>query len=275
LTDILAKIIEQKWAEIRVAIRQESLEILIQKSEEAAPPLDFLAAVQTPRVPGEVALIAEVKKASPSKGLLCPDFDPAKLGSAYAKAGASAISVLTDEAFFQGHLAYLNVVKAAAGGVIPVLRKDFIVDEYQVWQARAYGADALLLIMAALSDGQAAELFDLATDLNMACLVEVHDEPEMQRAIKLGANIIGINNRNLHTFVTDLSVTENLIAGLGSSYTPLIVSESGIATSADILRVASAGARAVLIGETLVKAASASGSLDVSQIEKTVTNLFS
>jgi indole-3-glycerol phosphate synthase len=275
LSDILAQILEQKYQEVAIALEVEPLAELERKVSEIAPPLDFFWALQTPRIHSNIALIAEVKKASPSKGLLCPDFDPAKLAKAYAEAGASAISVLTDEHFFQGHLSYLEVVKQSAGGNIPVLRKDFMVDPYQVWQARAYGADAILLIMAALEDGQAAELFDLATELAMASLVEVHNSTELQRAVQLGANIIGINNRNLRDFHTDLAITENLVSELGANQPYLIVSESGIATAADIERLDTAGVRAVLIGETLVRAAGAGGGLDTAKIGETVRQLFS
>jgi indole-3-glycerol phosphate synthase len=274
VTDILSQILEQKHREVEIARSAEPLEQLIEKAKTVVPSLDFFGALQTPRVHNNIALIAEVKKASPSKGLLCPDFDPAKLGQAYANAGASAISVLTDEKFFQGHLSYLEIVKQAAGGNIPVLRKDFMVDPYQVWQARVYGADAILLIMAALEDGQAAELFDLATELEMASLVEVHNAAELHRAVKLGANIIGINNRDLRTFQTDLAVTEQLVAELGDLAAHLIVSESGIATADDISRLDSIGVRAVLIGETLVKAASSGDRLDTSKITEIVKQLF-
>lgn len=274
MAKFLEEILAHKAREVAAQSQAEPLENLKIRASKAAPPLDFFGALQTPRLPGSVALIAEVKKASPSKGLLCPDFDAARLGAAYAAAGASAISVLTDEQFFQGHLSYLEIVKQAAGGKVPVLRKDFLIDAYQVWQARAYGADAILLIMAALEDGQAAELFDTATELGMAALVEVHNSLEMQRAIKLGANIIGINNRDLQTFHTDLATTTRLMAELPSGFAPLIVSESGIATASAISVLADLGVRAVLIGETLVKAASVSGHLDTAQIALKVKELF-
>src|SRR5947208_2407021 len=179
MSNFLTEILEHKYREIRRQSALESLEDLQRKVVGLPSPLDFEGALRQPRVAGEVALIAEIKKASPSKGLLCPDFDPARLGAAYGRAGASALSVLTDEKFFQGHLDYLQVAKVASGGHIPILRKDFIVEPYQVWQALAYGADALLLIMAALTDEQARDLYGLARYLGLGVLVEVHDTAEL------------------------------------------------------------------------------------------------
>lgn len=274
MTNFLTKILDHKYQEVARQSEAEPLADLQHKIATLPPPLDFESSLRKPRVRGEVALIAEIKKASPSKGLLCPDFDPAKLAAAYERAGASALSVLTDEEFFQGHLSYMQVAKEAADGTVPVLRKDFIVDGYQVWQARAYGADALLLIMAALTDEQAAGLHNLAQQLGLGVLVEVHNEPELARALKVGARIIGVNNRDLQTFQVDLSTTGRLTALLPPDFDGLLVSESGLATSDDIKSMHEQGARVVLIGETLVRAASTDSGLDTTRLEQKIRELF-
>lgn len=216
-------------------------------AEEAAPPRDFLAALQK----DTVALIAEVKKASPSKGVLIADFDPVRIGTTYAENGAAAISVLTDERFFQGHLRYLTNIRSAVS--IPVLRKDFIIDAYQVDEARAAGADAALLIVAALDDARMADLYAQIRAYDMAALVEVHNEAEMERALKLGTKLIGINNRDLKTFNVDLTTTERLARMVPDDVT--LVAESGVQSGADVRRMGELGAHAVLIGEGLVKSA--------------------
>lgn len=213
---------------------------------QAAPARDFTTALRR----DAVALIAEVKKASPSKGVLIQNFDAAELGTTYAQNGAAAISVLTDERFFQGHLRDLRDVKAVVD--VPVLRKDFIIDPYQVYEARASGADAVLLIVAALEDGQLADLHRLTGELGMAALVEVHDEHEVERALRLGAALIGINNRDLRTFQVDLNTTARLAGLIPGDVT--LVAESGIHTPDDVRRMGSYGAHAVLVGESLVKA---------------------
>jgi len=237
-------------------------------ADRTPPPRAFDAAL---RQPGRVALIAEVKKASPSKGVLVENFDPLALARTYAENGAAAISVLTDVRFFQGSLQYLQGIRAlgAAGWAIgegaapripqrpapiPLLRKDFILDAYQVYEARAYGADALLLIVAALDDAALAELLALTQKLGMQALVEVHDEAELERALALGATLVGVNNRNLHTFATSLETTRRLAARLPTANRPLLISESGIATAADVARVREWGVDAVLVGEALVTA---------------------
>lgn len=275
MSNFLTEILEHKYREVARQLALEPLADLERQAAALPPPLDFEQALRQPRVAGPVALIAEIKKASPSKGLLCPDFDPARLAAAYGRAGASALSVLTDEKFFQGHLDYLQVARTAAGGHIPVLRKDFIVEPYQVWQARAYGADALLLIMAALTDAQAHDLYALAGTLGLGVLVEVHDQAELGRALQLGARIIGVNNRNLHTFEVKLSTTGQLAAHLPPDFNGLLVSESGLATRAEIQAVYAQGAQAVLIGETLVRAASSGAGLDTDKLESKVAELFS
>ncbi len=274
MSNFLTDILEHKYREVARQSALEPLADLQRKAGKMSTPLDFEKALRQPRGPGEVALIAEIKKASPSKGLLCPDFDPARLAAAYERAGASALSVLTDEKFFQGHLAYLRVAKEASGRHIPILRKDFVVEPYQVWQARAYGADALLLIMAALTGEQARNLYDLARELGLGVLVEVHDPAELDRALLLGARIIGVNNRNLQTFVVSLATTGQMASHLPAGFDGLLVSESGIASRSDIAAVHEQGARAVLIGETLVRAASTAAGLDTDKLESKIRELL-
>ncbi len=197
----------------------------------------------------ERAVIAEVKKASPSKGVIRADFDPVAIAKSYARGGATAISVLTEERYFQGHLNYLAAIRAAVD--IPLLRKDFLFDPYQLYEARAYGADAILLIVAALEDKRLAELLWLAEELNLAALVEVHDADELQRALAVGARLIGINNRDLRTFHTTLEVSEQLVRQIPSGI--LVVGESGINSSADVERLERAGIHVFLIGESLMR----------------------
>lgn len=202
------------------------------------------------RQDGRVAVIAEVKKASPSKGVLCEHFDPVQIARTYAQHGASAISVLTDERFFQGHLDYLRAIRQSVP--LPLLRKDFLISRYQVAEARVAGADAVLLIVAALSDAQLRDLLEYAHALGMDALVEVHTEEEMRRAVEAGARLVGVNNRDLTTFHTTLQVTERLAPLLPPG--GILVSESGIESAEDVRRVARAGARAVLVGESLMRA---------------------
>jgi len=264
----LTKILDHKRTEVVRQALKVPLAQLQANIAAAPPPRAFDAAL---RQPGRVALIAEVKKASPSKGVLVENFDPLALARTYAENGAAAISVLTDVRFFQGSLQYLQGIRAlgAAGWAIgegaapripqrpapiPLLRKDFILDAYQVYEARAYGADALLLIVAALDDAALAELLALTQKLGMQALVEVHDEAELERALALGATLVGVNNRNLHTFATSLETTRRLAARLPTANRPLLISESGIATAADVARVREWGVDAVLVGEALVTA---------------------
>jgi indole-3-glycerol phosphate synthase len=205
-----------------------------------------LAAALTPRAAGAVQILAELKRASPVKGVLAEGFDPVARAPEYVRAGASALSVLTDP-HFQGSLDDLDSVRSRVD--CPVLEKDFVLDEYQVWEARAHGADAILLIVAILEPGQLADLFQAAKGLGLSALVEVHQEAELERAADLGAGLIGINNRDLTTFRTDLATTERLAPRAPAG--ACIVSESGVATRADVLRVRAAGAHAILVGESL------------------------
>ena len=217
---------------------------------------DFLAALRAPRK-GDVALIAEVKKASPSAGVICPDFDPVRIAKEYEAAGASCLSVLTDEKFFQGSLDYLRQIRAAVK--LPLLRKDFIIDERQILESIEWGADAILLIVAILDDRQLRDYQMLAQAAGLAALVEVHDEAELDRALASGARLIGVNNRDLKSFKVDLSTTERLASKLFSSpggHECLLVAESGIHTRADVQRLARSGARAILVGESLVRGGS-------------------
>jgi len=202
------------------------------------------------RKPGEVALIAEVKKASPSKGLIRRDFDPAEIGRIYTAGGASAISVLTDMEFFQGSSEYLRIVRDVSD--LPVLRKDFIVDCYQIYEAKLLGADAILLIMAVLTDREAREFREEAAGLGMECLVEVHTDEELKRALSIGAHIIGINNRDLRTFKTDLNTTFRL-REVVTDPEITVVSESGINSRLDVIRLGDHGVHAMLVGEALMR----------------------
>jgi indole-3-glycerol phosphate synthase len=213
---------------------------------------DFAAAL---RDADGVALIAEVKKASPSRGVLLEHFDHLELAQTYREHGAAALSVLTDAHFFQGSLSYLHEIRTRPEGAPPLLRKDFLLDPYQLYEARAAGADAVLLIVAALDDAMLRSLLDLAYTLGMAALVEVHTADELERALAAGARIVGVNNRDLHTFTTTLETTERLAAQLpGGSARPLLVSESGIFRAADVARLRDCGVDAVLVGEALVTA---------------------
>ena len=247
---ILATIIEQKKIEI-AALDAQSLR---RAAEESPRPRDFLAAI-APRLSGEgkgVRLIAELKRASPSKGILAPHLDLFQVAEIYAQNGASAISVLTDEKFFLGKLETLRELRFTRKSELPLLRKDFIIDEVQLYESRANGADAILLITAALSDDKLfAELHSLALELELTPLVEVHDEAETERALKLkDIQLIGINNRNLATFEVSLGATEHLRPMIPSEIT--VVAESGIFSSEDVERLAKANVDAILVGEALV-----------------------
>jgi indole-3-glycerol phosphate synthase len=243
---ILDEILDWKQVEIAQAKRNKPLDTLQAEVENALPSRDLHAAL---RAPG-VSLIAEIKRASPSKGLLRPDLDPRSLAHIYETNGAAAISVLTDTRFFRGSLQDLRMVRQSVE--VPVLRKEFVLDPYQVYEARASGADALLLIVAALDDDPLASLHALIRELGMVALVEVHNESELQRALALSPRVIGINNRDLHTFEVRLETTERLRPKVPDAIT--IVAESGIHTAADVTRLANTGVDAMLVGESLVRA---------------------
>jgi indole-3-glycerol phosphate synthase len=243
---VLDRILDHKVEEIAARRAAASLSQVITAAQTAPPARDLVAALRR----ATVSLIAEVKHASPSKGVLIDPFDPVALGRVYATNGAAVISVLTDEAFFQGHLDHLVAVRAAV--TVPVLRKDFVIDPYQVYEARAAGADAVLLIVAALTDAQLAGLHALAASLGLAVLVEVHDEAELARALAIRPALVGINNRDLHSFAVDLNTTARLAHSVPPEIT--LVAESGIFSGADVRQMGAAGARAVLVGEALVKA---------------------
>lgn len=214
---------------------------------------DFAGALRNPRL-GRVGLIAEVKKASPSAGIIRADFDPVAIARQYEAGGADCLSVLTDEKFFQGSLSYLREIRAAV--TLPLLRKDFIIDERQILEAVEWGADAILLIVAILDDARLCRLHELARSAGLAVLVEVHDEPELERAMAMGAQLIGVNNRNLRVFQVDLGTTERLAVRLWrirSRGDTLLVAESGIHTASDVERLRAAGAGAILVGESLMR----------------------
>ncbi len=246
---ILDKILTHKVTEIESRSEKAPLDTLQIMVRRVSKPVDFAGALR--RDDGQVALIAEVKKASPSKGVLIEDFEPVEIARTYADNGASAVSVLTDEKFFQGHLSYLEQINEHVE--IPTLRKDFIIDPYQVYEARIARADAVLLIVAALSDTQLRDLHALIEDLNMAALVEVHNEDELERALNIGATLIGINNRDLKTFEVNLATTQRLAEHVPPDVT--LVAESGITSAADVRQMGASGAHAVLVGESLVTAA--------------------
>ncbi|MEN9933954.1 MAG: hypothetical protein RLZZ387_533 [Chloroflexota bacterium] len=253
---ILTKILDHKRVEVARRQAEQPLEQLERRIADAPPPRDFAAALSRPGWP---TLIAEVKKASPSRGVLIENFDPLALAATYALSGAAAISVLTDERFFQGSLAFLTGIRAApevasAARPVPVLRKDFLLDPYQVYEARAAGADALLLIVAALDDTSLRGLLALTHELGMQALVEVHDEAELERALAAGATVVGVNNRDLHSFTTSLETTARIAERLPAQGRPLLVSESGIFTREDVAQVHAWGADAILVGEALVTA---------------------
>ncbi|HEX2907996.1 MAG TPA: indole-3-glycerol phosphate synthase TrpC [Phototrophicaceae bacterium] len=244
---ILDKILAQKALDVMEETREPAwLAQTMHYAQHAPPPRDFLGALRRETV----ALIAEVKKASPSKGVLVENFDPVRIGKTYADNGAAAISVLTDAPFFQGSLQNMRLVREAVA--VPVLRKDFIIDSYQVYEGRAAGADAMLLIVMALEDQQLADLHSLITGLGMAALVEVHNEAELERALKIGAKLIGVNNRDLRTFHEDLTTTARVAKLVPPDVT--LVAESAIRSAEDVYRMGELGAHAVLVGESLVKA---------------------
>ncbi|HYW58478.1 MAG TPA: indole-3-glycerol phosphate synthase TrpC [Polaromonas sp.] len=250
MSDILNKIVAVKRDEVAAALKRTSLAAIRADAESRMLTRDFAGALRAKIATGKPAVIAEVKKASPSKGVLRSDFIPADIAQSYAEHGAACLSVLTDKDFFQGSVDYLKQARASCG--LPVLRKDFIVDPYQVYESRVMGADCILLIAACLDDAEMKALEALAFSLDMAVLVEVHDHAEMERALKLKTPLLGINNRNLQTFEVSLETT--LALKKEAPADRLLVTESGISTLADVARLREAGVQAFLVGEAFMRA---------------------
>ena len=250
MSDILNKIVAVKRQEIDAAINRKPLAEMRRDAESRVNTRDFVGALRAKIAAGQPAVIAEVKKASPSKGVLRADFIPADIAQSYAEYGAACLSVLTDQQFFQGSIDYLKQARASCG--LPVLRKDFIVDAYQVYESRVMGADCILLIAACLDDAQMKSFEALAMSLGMVVLVEVHDEAELERALKLKTPLIGINNRNLKTFEVSLETTLTLKDKVPADR--LLVTESGIMTPQDVARMRAAGVNAFLVGEAFMRA---------------------
>ena len=249
---ILSEILASKRTEVAIKREHTVPQELEKRVRDAPAPRDFVGALRAGQeAAASIALIAEVKKASPSKGIICENFDPLEIARTYAENGASCLSVLTDEKYFQGHLNYLPQIREIVS--LPLLRKDFIVDEWQIAESRAFGADAILLIVAALSPPDLRRFLKATRDSGMAALVEVHDQDEMNEALDAGAELIGINNRDLHTFRTTLATTLNLVANLPPAPNRLLVSESGIFTAADVAQLRTAGVEAFLVGEALMR----------------------
>ena len=250
MSDILDKIVAVKHQEVAAARKRMSLETVRADAESRVLTRDFVGALKAKIAAGKPAVIAEIKKASPSKGVLREDFIPADIAQSYAECGAACLSVLTDVQFFQGQVDYLKQARASCQ--LPVLRKDFMVDPYQIYESRAMGADCILLIAACLDDAQMKDLEAIARSLDMAVLVEVHDGAELERALKLKTELLGINNRNLKTFEVSLDTTLALKAKVPAER--ILVTESGILTRDDVLRMGAAGVNAFLVGEAFMRA---------------------
>ncbi len=251
MSDILARILATKAQEIAAAKRAVNSVALETTARAVGTPRDFEGALRTRITAGNAAVIAEIKKASPSRGVLRADFDPAAIARSYERGGAACLSVLTDRSYFQGAPEHLTQARAACS--LPVLRKDFIVDEWQVAEARAMGADAILLIVAALDDARLAALEACARDFGMAVLVEVHDARELDRALELATRLIGINNRNLRTFDVSLATTLDILERVPAER--LVVTESGILAAGDVALMRGRGVHAFLVGEAFMRAA--------------------
>lgn len=250
MSDILNQIVAVKREEIAAAQRKMPFDAMRADAESRVLTRDFVGAMRKKIAAGEPAVIAEIKKASPSKGVIRADLVPADIAQSYAEGGAACLSVLTDKQFFQGSVDYLKQARASVG--LPVLRKDFIVDAYQVYESRAMGADCILLIAASLDDAQLAEFEAIAMGLDMAVLVEVHDRAELQRALKLRTPLVGINNRDLRTFEVTLETTLTLMAEVPADR--VLVTESGIVGKPDVERMRAAGVHAFLVGEAFMRA---------------------
>jgi indole-3-glycerol phosphate synthase len=250
MTDILDKIVAVKREEVAAAAKRKSLAAVRFDAESRVLTRDFVGAMRGKIAAGQAAVIAEIKKASPSKGVLRDDFIAADIAQSYAEFGAACLSVLTDQQFFQGCVDFLKQARASCQ--LPVLRKDFMVDAYQIYESRAMGADAILLIAACLDDAQMKDFEQIARSLDMAVLVEVHDAAELERALKLKTTLVGVNNRNLKTFEVSLDTTLNLMRDIPKDR--LLVCESGIHTREDVLRMGAAGVNAFLVGEAFMRA---------------------
>ncbi|MEO8249941.1 MAG: indole-3-glycerol phosphate synthase TrpC [Burkholderiales bacterium] len=251
MSDILDQILAAKSIEVKAGKEKVPLAAMRADAESRVLTRDFLGALRGKIAAGKPAVIAEVKRASPSKGVLREDFFPADIAQSYAEHGAACLSVLTDREFFQGQIDHLKQARASCD--LPVLRKEFIVDPWQIYQSRAIGADCILLIAACLDDARMAEFEAIALGLDMAVLIEVHDAPELQRALKLKTPLVGINNRNLKTFEVSLDITLSMLADVPKER--LLVTESGILSSADVRRMREAGVHAFLVGEAFMRAA--------------------
>ena len=250
MTDFLNKILAVKRDEVAAAIQRKSLSVVRADAQSRVLTRDFVAAMRGQIAAGQTAVIAEIKKASPSKGVLRADFHPADIAQSYAECGAACLSVLTDQQFFQGSVDGLKQARASCH--LPVLRKDFIIDAYQIFESRSIGADAVLLIAACLDDSQLKDFEAVAFSLDMAVLVEVHDQIELGRALKLKTPLIGVNNRNLKTFEVSLDTTLTLLPDVPADR--LLVCESGIHSRDDVHRMSEAGIKAFLVGETFMRA---------------------
>lgn len=256
--DVLKKILKRKVEEISAAAAAESLSALSQRASQASLPRGFVSSLKSRIDQGESAVIAEIKKASPSKGVIRENFDPAEIARSYARGGAACLSVLTDIDFFQGDAQYL--IEARAVCELPVIRKDFIIDQYQVYEARAMGADCILLIVAALGDAMLMELYGLARHLDMDVLIEVHDKEELQRALQLSPDMIGINNRDLRTFDVTLQTTLDLLGHIPDGV--LVVTESGILSRTDVQLMRDNQVHAFLVGEAFMRTESPGQTLE-------------